>query len=176
VRKIGTAVIPLRELQSHLEKNNCKIFPPSELAEYVNIVKTKKNTVGFTNGCFDLIHLGHLQSLAEARSHCDILIVGVNGDSSVKRLKGNSRPIQDEKTRASIVASLEFVDAVVLFDDDTAENIVDMVKPDVIMKDGYSIENWPEAKMVISYGGEVVTLKKIEGYSTTNLIEKIKND
>ena len=122
------------------------------------------------------MHLGHLNSFAQAKKNCDYLFVGINSDTSIKRLKGNSRPFQDEMTRSNIVAALSYVDYVVLFDSDTAMPLVQILQPDVIAKEGYKIENWPEAQYVQSYGGKAVTLPRLEGYSTTNFIEKLKGE
>jgi D-beta-D-heptose 7-phosphate kinase/D-beta-D-heptose 1-phosphate adenosyltransferase len=137
-------------------------------------LKRRGKTVGFTNGCFDCMHFGHLNSFAQARAECDALIVAVNSDASVKRYKGPNRPIQNETTRAAIVAALELVDYVVVFDEDTAEPLIDLLRPDVVAKEGYSLDRWPEGRQVVAYGGRAVELKRVEGYSTTNLVEKMK--
>ena len=110
----------------------------------------------------------------QARQQCDVLMVGLNTDASIKRLKGPDRPVQDEKTRALLLASLEFVDFVIMFDDDTALPLVDAIRPDRIMKEGYTLDRWPEARFVESYGGRAVTLSRLEGYSTTRTIQKMK--
>jgi D-beta-D-heptose 7-phosphate kinase/D-beta-D-heptose 1-phosphate adenosyltransferase len=110
----------------------------------------------------------------QARQHCDALMVGLNTDASIKRLKGPERPIQDEKTRALLLASLEFVDFVIMFDDDTALPTVDAVRPDLILKEGYTLDRWPEAQFVESYGGKAVTLSRLEGFSTTSTIARMK--
>ena len=139
------------------------------------ILKLRESLVkiGFTNGCFDLMHLGHLHSFMQAKKECDVLFVGVNTDASVRRYKGQNRPIQDEITRAMMVASLPFVDYVILFDDDTAEPLIDLLRPDVLAKEGYPIDKWPEAQKVISYGGRAITLPRLEGYSTSAQIAKL---
>ena len=111
----------------------------------------------------------------QAREQCDLLMVGLNTDASIKRLKGEERPIQDEKTRALLLASLEFVDAVIMFDDDTALPLVEAIRPDLIFKEGYTLDRWPEAQLVESYGGKAVTLSRLEGYSTTETIRKMKH-
>lgn len=144
----------------------------------VSDAKKAGKIIGFTNGVFDLLHLGHLDSLRQIRAECDYLVVAVNMDVSVKRYKGPNRPIQDEQTRAQVLASLDMVDLIVLFDkigdDNTSTPLVRLLKPDVIGKEGYTIDKWPEAQYVASYGGKVVTLKRLEGYSSTNLVEKMK--
>ena len=151
-----------------------KLLTRNELAEVVADLKRRGKTVGFTNGCFDCMHFGHLNSFAQARAECDALIVAVNSDASVKRYKGPNRPIQNETTRSAIVAALELVDYVVVFDEDTAEPLIDLLRPDVIAKEGYSLDRWPEGRQVVAYGGRAVELKRVEGYSTTNLVEKMK--
>jgi len=120
------------------------------------------------------MHLGHLDSFMKARAECDVLIVGVNSDKSVRSYKGPDRPIQDEQTRAALVASLKCVDYVVVFEETTAEHLIDLIRPDVIAKEGYTIEHWPEARQVLAYGGRAVVLERREGYSTTNIIEKVR--
>ncbi|MBR4102895.1 MAG: bifunctional heptose 7-phosphate kinase/heptose 1-phosphate adenyltransferase, partial [Thermoguttaceae bacterium] len=104
----------------------------------------------------------------------DALIVAVNSDASVKRYKGPNRPIQNETTRSAVVAALELVDYVVVFDEDTAEPLIDLLRPDVVAKEGYSLDRWPEGRQVVAYGGRAVELKRVEGYSTTNLVERMK--
>lgn len=130
--------------------------------------------IGFTNGCFDCLHPGHLDSLEKSRSECDCLIVAVNSDASVRKLKGNRRPLQDQVTRSTILAGLTCVDWVVLFEEDNALGLVEELRPDVIAKQGYHVaDNWPEADYVASYGGKVVELAKLDGYSTTQWLEKL---
>ena len=146
---------------------------------YISALIVKKlrdegKTIGFTNGCFDCCHLGHLNSFMQAKRLCDVLIVAMNSDSSVKRYKGESRPIQDEKTRSMLLASLEFVDYVIVFEEDSPLHIVERLKPDIVAKEGYTLENWPEGRLAQSYGGKAVILKRIEGYSTSNLVQKMK--
>ena len=157
VQKSGTAVVSSEEVFS---------------AETAGAPHTKK--VGFTNGCFDCCHYGHIHSLKRAKSLCDRLVVGVNSDEWIRKHKGPGRPIQDEKTRVEVLKSFSFVDEVIVFDDDTALQVVKKVRPDIIMKQGYSMDKWPEAQYVKSYGGEVVFLDKVEGYSTTEMEKRIK--
>ena len=126
-----------------------------------------------TNGCFDLLHRGHAEYLMQARSLADALFVLVNSDASVRRLKGPTRPVQDERTRTLVLAGLELVDAVVVFDDDTALPAVEALRPDVIAKEGYTIDKWPEARFVESYGGRAVTLERVDGYSTTSMVKRM---
>jgi rfaE bifunctional protein nucleotidyltransferase chain/domain len=132
-----------------------------------------KKTV-FTNGCFDILHQGHIYSLSRAAKEADILVVGINSDASVKRLKGEGRPINDEASRALLLASLLIVDAVVIFNEDTPLELISAFLPDVLVKGGdYTLEQIVGAKEVIANGGRVVINPIIEGYSTTNIINKI---
>ena len=131
-------------------------------------------TVAFTNGCFDLLHLGHIHSLSQAASEADFLIVGVNSDASTRGLKGPGRPINDENSRALVLASLLMVDAVIIFDEPTPINLINALLPDVLIKGGdYTIETIVGAKEVIANGGRVVINPIVEGFSTTSIIKKI---
>nr|WP_246440140.1 D-glycero-beta-D-manno-heptose 1-phosphate adenylyltransferase [Rhabdobacter roseus] len=131
--------------------------------------------VVFTNGCFDIVHLGHIDYLEKARALGDRMVLGLNTDASVSRLKGPLRPVVNEYARARLMAALSFVDAVILFDEPTPLQLIEAVKPDILVKgDDYSIETIVGADFVINRGGEVKTISLVEGYSTTKLIEKIK--
>jgi D-beta-D-heptose 7-phosphate kinase/D-beta-D-heptose 1-phosphate adenosyltransferase len=131
--------------------------------------------VVFTNGCFDILHVGHVRYLQEARAQGDLLVVGLNTDASVKRLKGPSRPLQNEAARAEILAALSCVDYVTLFDEETPENLIHTVRPDVLVKGGdYKIETIVGAPFVQSYGGEVKALQFVDGQSTTSIINRMK--
>jgi D-beta-D-heptose 7-phosphate kinase/D-beta-D-heptose 1-phosphate adenosyltransferase len=131
--------------------------------------------IAFTNGVFDIIHPGHIFSLSQAAKEADYLIVGVNSDDSVKRLKGNERPIISQDSRALVLASLIVVDAVIIFEEDTPLELINAIKPDVLVKGGdYTIEQIAGAKEVIANGGRVVINPIAEGFSTTSIIEKIK--
>ena len=179
VGKLGTSTVTPQELLMALKRKldpmpfARKIYSLEALKQEVVAWQAKGEKVGFTNGCFDCLHSGHLFSLYQAKEHCDRLVVAVNSDSSVRRLKGPTRPIQDEKTRSLVLAGLEAVDAVVVFEEDTALGVVEALRPDVIAKEGYAIENWPEAQVVAAYGGQAITLKRLEGYSTSNMVKKI---
>lgn len=130
----------------------------------------------FTNGCFDILHLGHIDYLNKASQLGDKLIVGVNSDRSVKQLKGNNRPIQDEKARLQTIAALQSVDAVILFQEETPLALVELILPDVLVKGAdYALENISGAKEVLGRGGQVKTIPFLDGYSTTSIINKIKN-
>jgi rfaE bifunctional protein nucleotidyltransferase chain/domain len=137
--------------------------------------KQENNKVVFTNGVFDLIHIGHLTYMAKAAELGNKLIIGLNSDASVKRLKGESRPVNNQNSRAMLLASLFFVDAVVLFEEDTPLNLISTLLPDVLVKGAdYQIENIAGAKEVIANGGEVRTITFVDGYSSTAIINKIK--
>ena len=129
----------------------------------------------FTNGVFDILHPGHIFSLSQAAKEADSLIVGLNSDESVKRLKGHQRPVNNQDSRALLLASLLMVDAVVIFEEDTPLELINSIKPDVLVKGGdYTIEQIVGAKEVIADGGRVVINPVIEGYSTTSIIDKLK--
>ena len=137
--------------------------------------RLKSKTIGFTNGVFDILHQGHIKTLSEAATFSDVLIVGVNSDASVKRLKGESRPINDEGARALILASLIMVDAVVIFDEDTPLELIKSIHPDVLIKGGdYTINNIIGAEEVIADGGEVKIIPLEPGLSTSNIIDRIR--
>jgi len=129
----------------------------------------------FTNGVFDILHPGHIFSLSQAAKEADFLIVGLNSDESVKRLKGHQRPVNNQDSRAFLLASLLMVDVVVIFEEDTPLELINSIKPDVLVKGGdYTIEQIVGAKEVIANGGRVVINPVIEGYSTTSIIDKLK--
>ncbi|MCR6642375.1 MAG: D-glycero-beta-D-manno-heptose 1-phosphate adenylyltransferase [Sporocytophaga sp.] len=137
--------------------------------------KERGEKVVFTNGCFDILHLGHADYLEKSRSLGDRLIVGVNTDASVKKLKGPERPVNPEYARARLLAALEFVDAVILFDEDTPFELISHVIPDILVKgNDYTIENIVGADIVMKHGGEVKTISLVDGFSTTGIIGKIK--
>ncbi len=143
------------------------------LDKLVSVRKNKK--IVFTNGCFDLLHIGHIKYLKEAKSKGDFLVVGINADASVKRLKGPTRPIQSETDRSEILAALEVVDATVIFTEDTPENLIKNIRPDVLVKGGdWKISQIVGGDFVQSYGGQVLSLMFIDGKSTTNIVSKIE--
>lgn len=130
----------------------------------------------FTNGCFDLLHVGHIRYLSEARAQGDLLVVGLNSDASVRRLKGEERPIQHEDDRGEILAALSCVDFVTLFTEDTPENLIKKVRPDILVKGGdWPIEKIVGSQFVLSYGGQVRSLQFVSGRSTTLIVEKLKS-
>ena len=146
-----------------------------KIEEFCAILRAGGQKIVFTNGCFDILHAGHVRYLAQARSFGDCLVLGLNTDASVHRLKGPTRPINNEQDRAEVVGALKSVDYVVLFGEQTAETLIAKVKPDVYAKGGdYTLDTLPEAKIVQSYGGRVEFIDLVQGRSTTNVIEKIK--
>lgn len=153
-----------------------RIFTPDEIAQEVKRLRLKSKTIAFTNGVFDIIHEGHIAVLAEAASFADVLIVGVNSDASVKKLKGDSRPINNENSRALIMASLIMVDAVVVFNEETPAELIRIIQPDVLIKGGdYTMETIVGADDVLANGGRVEIIQLKEGFSTTGIIEKINS-
>ncbi len=145
----------------------------NQLTDALAKVRTGKKVV-FTNGCFDILHIGHVKYLQEAKACGDLLVVALNTDASVKRLKGPSRPIQDENSRAEIMAALRAVDFVTLFDEPTPEEAIKAIRPDVLVKGGdWKVEQIAGGAFVQSYGGEVRSLQFVQGHSTTSIINKI---
>jgi rfaE bifunctional protein nucleotidyltransferase chain/domain len=152
-----------------------KIYTRQELMKQVARWRFLGKTISFTNGCFDILHAGHISSLSEAAKEGNILIVGLNTDASTKRLKGDERPINDEQSRALLLASLAIVDAVTLFDEDTPFELITSLLPDVIVKGGdYTFDQMIGAKEVVANGGRVVINPIVDGFSTTGIIEKIR--
>jgi len=152
-----------------------KVSDLNSLKALVGVWKSEAKKVVFTNGVFDLLHIGHITYLSKAAELGDKLIIGLNSDSSVRRIKGENRPVNPEDSRAALLASFFYVDAVVLFEEDTPLNLITTLMPDVLIKGSdYSIENIVGAKEVMANGGEVKTITFVEGYSSTKIIEKIK--
>jgi rfaE bifunctional protein nucleotidyltransferase chain/domain len=153
-----------------------KIFTLPQLQQQLQVWRSQGQKIVFTNGCFDLLHLGHVDYLEKSRQLGDKLVLGLNTDASISRIKGPNRPLQDEMSRARVMASLLFVDAVVLFDDDTPLELIKAVQPDILVKgDDYTIENIVGQEVVTARGGEVKTVPLVKGYSTTNIVKKIEN-
>lgn len=175
VGKTGTGTVSRRELRGALGQVSQRMPSPLDDAlERIQIWREMGKTIGFTNGCFDLLHLGHLHSLEEAKKHCDILIVGVNSDESVKILKGEGRPIQDQATRAGLLSSLAFCDLVVVFEEETPEQLIAKLGPDVLFK-GADYEGKPIAgsDIVEAKGGQVILLDLVPDVSTTQTIARM---
>ena len=180
VSKKGTSQVTARELRGVLLSR-----PHFDLREKIQTAETIGDciagwrrdglTVGFTNGCFDLLHPGHVQLLCEARSHCDRLVVGLNDDASVKRLKGATRPIQSEAARSIVLAGLAFVDAVTLFAEDTPLKLISLVMPDVLVKGAdYSMDRVVGRDLVEASGGKVVLVELMPDASTTRLVNRVR--
>ena len=152
-----------------------KIYSPKEIVFQVNRWKLLSKTISFTNGCFDILHPGHIASLSDAAREADFLVVGLNSDVSARKLKGEGRPVMDENSRALMLASLLMVDAVVIFEEDTPLELIGLVRPDVLIKGGdYTLEQIVGAKEVVASGGRVVINPIIKGFSTTGIIGKIR--
>ena len=157
-------------------KINERIFELPLLKSQVKWWRLINKTIAFTNGVFDILHEGHIKVLSQAASFADVLIVGVNSDASVKRLKGANRPVNNQQSRSLLLASLIMVDAVTIFDEDTPLEFIKAISPDVLIKGGdYSLDAIVGAKEVIASGGKVEVISLEEGFSTTGLIEKMKN-
>ncbi len=152
------------------------ISSPHDLAFWLNRKRILGKTIAFTNGCFDILHEGHIFSLSQAAKEADCLVVGLNADCSVRKLKGEHRPVNNEHARLLILASLLIVDAVILFEEDTPLELIKKVMPDVLVKGGdYTVETIVGAKEVIANGGRVAVNPLLPGFSTTGIIEKIRS-
>lgn len=157
------------------EKIGTKILFPDELLKRIEFWRTLGDRIVFTNGCFDILHRGHIHLLLSCNTFGDRVIVGLNSDASVKRLKGDSRPVNDQTARAILLAAIEFVDAIVIFKEDTPENIIHFIQPDVLVKGGdWKKEDIVGSEFVESYGGGVETVPYLKGFSTTEIIAKSK--
>lgn len=152
-----------------------KLIKEDGIGQKAAELKSLHKTIVFTNGCFDILHAGHVRYLKESKKLGDILIVGLNSDSSIKKIKGPMRPINDESDRAEVLGGLESVDFIVIFNEDTPAKLLDVIKPDIYTKGAdYTIQTLPEADTVIKNGGRVEFIKLVEGRSTTKIIDKIK--
>ena len=187
VAKVGTATLTQKEILNYLgdtdSVQNLGVTDLDRAKDQIRKWQAQGLKVGFTNGCFDILHYGHVNYLAQAKQKCDRLVLGLNHDKSVKILKGDTRPINDEGARASVMAALSSIDMVVYFgaqnpdDDNTPCEIVGFLKPDILMKGGdYTIDQLPEGQVALSYGGQVEIMPLYDGYSTTNIIEKSKQN
>jgi D-beta-D-heptose 7-phosphate kinase/D-beta-D-heptose 1-phosphate adenosyltransferase len=181
ISKPGTATVSLAELRS-------KILPHASLTAELKIASSAADLeaqvaewrrqgqrVGFTNGCFDILHPGHVRVLTQARAACDRLIVGLNSDASVRRLKGADRPVQDGRARAEVLAALEAVDLVAIFEEDTPLHLISLIKPSVLVKGGdYTREQVVGHEIVTAYGGKIVLVDILQGHSTTSLVKRAR--
>ena len=152
-----------------------KILERTALKDKLEELRKKGKKIAFTNGCFDILHVGHVRYLREAKKTADVLVLALNSDSSVRSLKGEKRPLMNEKERAEILAALEFIDFVTIFPELTPLELINYLKPDILIKGG----DWPEEKVVgreeiKKWGGRVAIIPEVEGKSTTNIVEKIK--
>ena len=161
---------------SKLEIIKGKVFRTEELRAILNIWRLLEKKIVFTNGCFDLLHLGHVDYLSKAADLGDKLVIGLNSDVSTSALKGPGRPIIDQYSRSIMLASLSFVDAVILFDEPTPLELIGQVRPDILVKGAdYSVDQIVGADLVLDYGGDVQTIEYLSGYSTTNIEKKIRS-
>jgi rfaE bifunctional protein nucleotidyltransferase chain/domain len=159
-----------------LNNSEKKIVSRSEGLDLVKKWQSEGKKIVFTNGCFDIVHLGHIDYLEKARNLGDKLVLGLNTDASVSRLKGEKRPVVNEYARSRMMAAFEFVDAVILFDEETPKELIQTLCPNILVKgNDYSLANIVGADFVIANGGEVKTISLVEGYSTTAIIQKIKD-
>lgn len=176
--KVGTATVELRELSEAARREERgllleKLGEPEDVIALAERWRDEKLRIGFTNGCFDLIHPGHISLLAQAAAQCDRLIVGLNSDASIRRLKGPDRPIQNELSRALVLAAIRGVDAVVLFDDDTPEALIRKLRPDVLIKGAdYDASQVVGAEFVQSYGGKLFLAELTPNQSTTQIVKR----
>jgi len=151
-----------------------KIFTRDKISRQCAAWRLKEKKIVFTNGCFDLLHLGHIEYMAKAADLGGAFIVGLNSDVSVRKIKGDQRPINDEHSRAMVLAAISFVDAVVLFDEETPYELIKVVQPDILVKGkDYKIEEIAGYDIVMANGGEIITIDLTEGYSTTKIEERI---
>lgn len=151
-----------------------KVVPRADIAALAMELRSQGQKIVLTNGCFDILHVGHVRYLNAARKLGDCLIVGLNSDASVRQLKGPARPVNTEADRAEVLASLAAVDYVVIFSEETAEKLVSEIQPAIYAKGGdYSADRLPEAKVVAEYGGQTILLPEVIGRSTTNIIKKL---
>ncbi len=175
VGKMGTSPILFQELKGELmisEGTNDKIVSSGRVSDLMNLLREQKSKVVFTNGCFDILHRGHVTYLEKAKSLGDILILGLNSDASVRRLKGEGRPINDEQSRALVMAALASVDYVTIFDEDTPLELIKAVRPDILVKGGdYAIEDIVGRE----YAAKTATIAFVDGFSTTKTISKISD-
>ena len=181
VGKKGTAVVLPQELRRRMLPHATlaaedKIVPVDDLAARLDGWRHEELRIGFTNGCFDILHPGHVKVLTSARATCDRLIVGLNSDASVKRLKGPERPVQNERARAEVLAALEAVDLVVIFEQDTPITLIETIRPSTLVKGGdYTRDQVVGHEIVTAHGGEVVIVDILQGHSTTSLVERARN-
>lgn len=182
VGKVGTAVVRASELLDEIHERawrraDSKLVDLPAAVESLERRRTMGERIGFTNGCFDLLHPGHLSLLRQAKAACDVLVVGLNSDASVGRLKGPNRPVRDQISRAEVLAALSVVDLIVVFDEDTPETLIKALAPDVLVKGAdYTVDKVVGADFVLGRGGKVVLAELVPGQSTTSTIERMSRD
>jgi D-beta-D-heptose 7-phosphate kinase / D-beta-D-heptose 1-phosphate adenosyltransferase len=181
VGKKGTATVSLAELRrkvvphAFLAAEEKIVLTPDDLDAHLGDWRKQDLRVGFTNGCFDILHPGHVKVLTAARAACDRLIVGLNSDTSVKRIKGEGRPVQNERARAEVLAALEAVDLIAIFEQDTPIELIERIKPAVLVKgDDYTRDQVVGHELVESAGGEILLVEILEGFSTTSLVQRAR--
>ncbi len=162
---------------TNLELINSKIFTQESIIHELSVWRFKDKKIVFTNGCFDLLHHGHIDYLSKAKDLGHVLIIGVNSDASTRALKGPTRPINDEHSRAMILAALRFTDAVILFDEATPYNLINYLQPDILVKGAdYKIEDIAGSDIVLAKGGQVVTIELLQGFSTSSIEARIRGN
>jgi D-beta-D-heptose 7-phosphate kinase/D-beta-D-heptose 1-phosphate adenosyltransferase len=182
VGKRGTATVSLGELRDRilpaatLAAEHKILFDWRDLDARLNAWRKQSLRIGFTNGCFDILHPGHVKLMAQSRAACDRLVVGLNSDASVSRLKGPERPVQKVRARAEVLAALEAVDLVVVFEEDTPRNLIERVRPSVLIKGSdYTREQVVGHDIVEAYGGEVMLVDLLPGHSTTDIVQRSRS-
>jgi len=178
VAKLGTSTVSAKEICAEFARRNCqphgKILSRTELAFLLGVEREKGRRIVFTNGCFDLLHAGHVKYLQQARKLGDLLVLGLNSDASIRRLKGEKRPLLDEAERAQILAALDCIDYVTIFSEDTPQDLLASVRPDILVKGGdYLAEEVVGKALVESYGGRVALIPFVDGKSTSNIIDTV---
>lgn len=162
-------------MDNHYTFYNKIVKDPTEISRTLAYWKFRQFKVVFTNGCFDIIHRGHVEYLYQASLLGDVLILGLNTDESVRRIKGSGRPVIDEESRSIVLAAMEFIDMIVLFNEDTPLNLINSIKPDILVKgNDYKTDEIVGSDVVRSYGGKIQTVPLVEGFSTTTIIDKLK--
>jgi D-beta-D-heptose 7-phosphate kinase/D-beta-D-heptose 1-phosphate adenosyltransferase len=177
VGKFGTASLTLNELTESFDNNERKIKTTNELVEILDKLRRKNKKIVFTNGCFDILHVGHMKLLNKAKEFGDVLILGLNSDESIQIIKGPDRPINSEYERIEVLSNISPIDYIVLFNESTPKKLISIIKPDIHVKGGdYNpddINNMPEAEIVKTYGGIVKIVPRYKNMSTSNLLNKI---
>jgi D-glycero-beta-D-manno-heptose 1-phosphate adenylyltransferase len=162
---------------NYLEHAEKKILDESSLIRMLALWQFRQRRIVFTNGCFDILHLGHIDYLAKARALGDLLVIGLNTDASVRRIKGSGRPVNNQYARSILLASMSFVDAIVLFDEDTPYHLIQKIQPQILVKGtDYKPDEIVGADIVRANGGRVVTIDFLEGYSTSSIITRLRSD